>query len=156
MDSITVSPLGPHSYDPGISPTLLTWTIPIPRGNVQVDMDSGSAVLHLKNVCSVFDVFTVPNSFDTHHALGFVGAMIDSLSIQWSGIGAKRSFNNGSTYRATSVESVSAPIEVTTITPATKPPFTPAPQNGFTFTSDPKTTVMNFAQIVHEANGALY
>ena len=151
-----MSPLGPHSYDPGISPTLLTWTIPIPRGNVQVDMDSGQAILRLKNVCSVFDAFTVPNSFDVHHALGFVGAVINSLRIQWSVISAKRSFNNGSTFRATAVENVSAPVEVTTTTPATKPPFTPTAQDGFTFTSDPTTTVTNFAQIVQEANGVLY
>lgn len=151
-----MSPLGPHSYDPGISPTLLTWTIPIPRDSVQVDMNAGEAILHLRNVCKVFDAFTVPNSFDPHHALGFVGAVINSLRIRWMGISAQRSFNNGSTFRATSVESTSAPIDVTTTTPATAPPFTPASQDGFTFTSDPSTTVTNFAQIVQEANGALY
>ena len=151
-----MSPLGPHSYDPGISPTLLTWTIPIPKGSVQVDMDAGEAILHLHNVCKVFDAFTVPNSFDPHHALGFVGAVIDSLRIRWTGINAKRSFDNGSTFRATSIENASAPIDVTTTTPPTNPPFTPAPQDGFTFTSDPNTTATNFAQIVQEANGSLY
>jgi hypothetical protein len=119
-------------------------------------MDSGQAILRLKNVCNVFDAFTVPNSFDVHHALGFVGAVINSLRIQWSGISAKRSFDNGSTFRASAVENVSALVEVTTTTPATKPPFTPTAQDGFTFTSDPTTTMTNFAQIVQEANGALY
>jgi hypothetical protein len=119
-------------------------------------MDEGEAILHLQNVCNVFDAFTVPNSFDPHHALGFVGAVINSLRIHWTGISAKRSFNNGSSFRAMSVENISAPIEVTTTTPATKPPFTPTARNGFTFASDPKTTVTNFAQIVQEANGALY
>ena len=113
-----MSPLGPHSYDPGISPTLLTWTIPIPKDSVEVDMASGHAVLRLENVCSVFDAFTVPNSFDVHHSLGFVGAVINSFYIEWSGISAMRSFNNGSTFRATAVENVSAPIKVTTTTPA--------------------------------------
>ena len=151
-----MSPLGPHSYDPGIGPTLVFWTIPIPEESVEVDFAAGEATLQLEDVCKVFDAFTVPNSFDPHHDLGFVGAVINSLRIQWTGVGDKRSFNNGSTFRATSVESVSAPIAVTTTTPATKPPFTPSAQDGFTFTSDPKTTVTNFAQIVQEANGALF
>jgi hypothetical protein len=119
-------------------------------------MDAGEAILDLHNVCRVFDAFTVPNSFHPQHPLGFVGAAIDSLRIRWTGINVKRSFSNGSSFRATSIENVSAPIDVTTTTPPTNPPFTPAPQDGFTFTSDPSTTVTNFAQIVQEANGALF
>jgi hypothetical protein len=41
-------------------------------------------------------------------------------------------------------------------TPHTKPPFTPAPQDGFQFVADPASTVSNFAQIGHESNGALF
>jgi hypothetical protein len=148
--------LGPHSYDPGIAPTLLTWTTPIPEDSIEIDFATGEAVLQLKNVCSVFDAFTVPNSFDVQHALGFVGAVINSLRIHWSGPSIKTSFNNGSTFRATAVQTVNAPFAVTTTTPATKPPFTPVAKNGFTFTSDPASTIVNFAQLVQEANGTLY
>jgi hypothetical protein len=151
-----VSPLGPHSYDPGISPALLFWTIPIPEDSVEVDLGAATAVLRLENVCEVFDAFTVPNSFNTLHPLGFVSGLVRSLRIQWSGITKLWTFDNGKNFRGSFIQSVEAPIEVTVTTPATKPPFTPSPQDGFAFTSDPKTTVTNWAQIGHEANGALY
>ena len=151
-----MSPLGPHSYDPGVSPALLFWTIEIPEGSVQVDLDEAEATLHLENVCSVFDAFTVPNSNNPMHPLGLVSAVFKSLIIHWSGITRKWSFNNGSNFRGDFIQSVSAPIAVTASTPSTKPPFTPSPQDGFEFISDPKTTVTNWAQIGHENNGALY
>jgi len=50
------------------------------------DLEAGSAVLDLHNICEVHDVFTVPNSFDVTHALGFVGALVKSLRIEWSGV----------------------------------------------------------------------
>ena len=151
-----MSPLGAHSYDPGISPSLLVWTIEIPGGSIDVDLDEGEATLRLHNACRVFDAFTVPNSFDTHHPLGLVSAVIESLSIHWTGVSKKLSFSNGKTFRGDFIQSVAAPINVTVSTPSSKPPFTPAPQDGFEFVSDPKTTVNNFAQIGHENNGALF
>ena len=151
-----MSPLGPHSYDPGISPTLLLWTIPIPEDSVEVDLDAATAVLQLEDVCKVFDAFTVPNSLNTLHPLGFVSGLIRSLRIQWSGISRNWTFNNGSTFRGSFIQNLTAPIAVTVTTPATKSPFTPSPQDGFEFTSDPMTTVTNWAQIGHENNGALY
>ena len=151
-----MSPLGPHSYDPGISPALLFWTIPIPEDSVEVDLSAATAVLKLENVCKVFDAFTVASSLNTLHPLGLVSALVRSLRIQWSGFTKLWTFNNGSTFRGSFVQNVEAPIEVTVTTPATKPPFTPSPQNGFEFTSDPKTTVTNWAQIGQEANGAFY
>jgi len=147
--------LGPHSYDPGISQTLVVWTTPIDEDSVQVDLAKGEALLKLDRLCSAFDAFTVPNSFDPLHALGFVGAVIQSLRIRWKGITATRSFNNGSTFRANSVET-NATIALTVETPATKPPFTPSAKDGFRFVADPSSTVTQFAQIVHENNGALY
>ena len=151
-----MSPLGAHSYDPGVSPTLVVWTIPIDEDSVEVDFDAGEAVVQLKNVCSVFDVFAVPNSFDPARGLGFVGATINSLRMHWTGVSKKRSFNNGSTFRATSVENVVGTMAVTATTPPSKPPFTPSPKDGFTYTSDIKTTTTNFAQIAQVANGALF
>src|SRR5262249_10871184 len=156
IDSLTVSPLGAHSYDLGISPTLLLWTIQISEDSVELDLNEGEAMFNLERVCKVFDAFKVPDSFDPVHALGFVGATINSLLIHWKGISTKRSFTNGSTCRGKFIEIVVATISVTTTMPATKPPFTPSPQDGFTFTSDPTTTVPNFAQIGQENNGALF
>jgi len=132
------------------------WTIPIPEDSVELDLNAGEATLNLEHVCKVFDAFIVPNSFDPAHALGFVGATINSLRIHWQGISTKRSFSNGSTFRGNFIEIVAAPVSVTTTTPATKPPFTPSPQDGITFTSDPTTTVTNFAQIGQENNGSLF
>jgi hypothetical protein len=123
---------------------------------VEVNLITGEAILHLDDICSVFDAFTVPNSFDPLHALGFVGAVMRSLRIRWSGITKRWSFNNGSTFRGDFIQSLTAPMAVTLSTPATKSPFTPAIRDGFEFTSDPSTTVTNWAQIGHETNGALY
>ena len=131
------------------------WTIEIPKGSVEVDLDEGEAILHLENVCRVFDAFTVPNSLNPLHPLGLVSAFLKSLRIQWKGITNMRSFNNGSTFAGDFVEN-SATIAVTVMTPETKPPFTPAPQDGFQFVADPASTVSNFAQIGRERNGALF
>jgi len=87
--------LGPHSYDPGTAPSLLLWTIEIPNGSVDVDLKEGEATLHLKNVCQVFDAFTVPSSLNPLHPLGLVSGMLESLSIHWTGISKKLSFSNG-------------------------------------------------------------
>ena len=144
-----------HSYDPGTSPALLMWTVEIPEGSVHVDLAKGEATLHVQNLCSAFDAFTVANSLDQTHPLGLVSAVIESLRIQWTGVKQRRSFNNKTTFRGEFIEN-SASIDVTATTPATEPPFTPKAQNGFEFIADPKTTVTHFAQIGFENNGALF
>jgi len=146
--------LGPHSYDPGVSSSLVVWTTEIP-GGVDIDQKKGRAVLEIHNLCTVFDAFTVVNSLDLTRPLGLVSAMIKSLRIEWGGPGTKLSFSNGTDFRADSIQN-SARISLTVATPPTKPPFTPGPQNGFEFIADPTTSVTNFAQIVHESNGALF
>jgi len=147
--------LGPHSYDPGTAPSLLLWTIEIPEGSVHVDLHAGEATLDLHNVCSLFDAFTVPNSLNPLHPLGLVSGFMKSLRIEWSGIKSMLSFNNHSTFRGDFVET-SARIELSINSPASKPPFTPAPEDGFEFEADPATTITNFAQIGHENNGSLF
>src|SRR5258708_12773547 len=62
------------------------WGVPYPVGSGKVDIDAGTAELFVHNVCSVFDVFTVPNSFDPKHALGIFSAIINSMKIEWSGV----------------------------------------------------------------------
>jgi hypothetical protein len=147
--------LGAHSYDPGVSPALVVWTIEIPEGSVEVDLDEGEASLHLENVCSVFDAFTVGNSLNIAHPMGLVGAAINSLKIAWK-CSTPRTFNNGKTFRGSFKEG-SASISVKATTPATAPPFTPAAQDGFQFIAEPPVmTTVNFAQIGMENNGSLY
>lgn len=149
--------MGPHSYDPGIIPSQLLWTVAIPNGSVKVDLDSGDAAFEFHNLRRVFDVFTVPNSFDTAHAQGFVSAAVERLRITWAGVKARN--NNftspDGTFAGDFVQSNKASIEVTVATPATEPPFTPAARHGFEFVSDPKTTVVEFAQIGRERNGTM-
>ena len=66
--------------------SLVLWGIPLPVGSGNVDIAGGTARLLVHNVCSVFDVFTVPNSFDPAHALGIFSAIINSMKIDWSGV----------------------------------------------------------------------
>ena len=127
------------------------WTTFIPNAKVRFDLDGKRASFAFENLCTVFDVFAVPNSFDSKHAMGFVSAVVERLRIDWSG-GTRRDFT-GADFRGTYVEHMSAMIDVRVRTPATKPPFTPAPQHGFEFTSDPKTTVTEWALIGRERNG---
>jgi hypothetical protein len=35
---------------------------PIPEGSARADLGDGNADLHVRNICSVFDFFTVENS----------------------------------------------------------------------------------------------
>lgn len=131
------------------------WTTKVPDGSAKVDLDEGEAILKLENLSTVFDAFTVPNSFNTGHPLGFVGGVIDSLRIHWHGPSTTEAAPPlGASFSGT-FKLTSANIELEIRTPATKPPFTPTPQDGFEFVADPTTTVTAFAQIGHERNGSL-
>jgi hypothetical protein len=142
--------LGLHSYDPGISPTLVVWTTPIPEGGARIDLDAGTAELHVRNICSVFDAFTVANSLTPTHPLGnIVSAVFDSLDLRWSGV-TRRIIGFGDPVNQFSGDFVetSATIEVTATT-------TKSTGHGFRFVSAATTTV-NFAQIGRETNGVFF
>ncbi len=145
------SPLGFHSYDPGIGAgSLVLWGSPYPVGSGKVDIDGGTAELLVHNVCSVFDVFTVPNSFDPNHALGIFSAIINSMKIEWSGV--TRSvigFSNATNKFRGDFYECSATIAVSATTPKDT-------GQGFHFESDPATTVTNFAQFGKEHNGVFF
>jgi len=130
--------------------SLVTWTTPYPVGSGKVDLEDGTARLRVHNVCSVFDVFTVPNSFDPTHALGIFSAIIESMEIRWSGVtrsvlGFSDSTNK---FRGDFFE-CSAKIAVSVTTPAET-------GHGFHFESDPATTVTHFAQFGTEKNGVFF
>lgn len=148
--------MGPHSYDPGVSQTLAFWTTQIPNNSVFLDLEAGEAILDFRNLRTVFDAFTVPNSGSSNRALGFVGAIINSLRIHWTGVLRRVSYGNPVTQFSGQFVETLATIEVTTTTPATRPPFTPTLQNRFRFVADPATTVTNFAQIGRERNGIFF
>ena len=136
------SPLGFHSYDPGIAAgSLALWITAYPRGSGKVDIN---------NVCSVFDAFTVPNSFDPAHSLGIFSAIFGSMEIQWSGV--TRSvigFSDPTNKFRGDFYECSAKIAVSATTPSET-------GHGFHFESDPATTRTNFAQFGTEHNGVFF
>jgi hypothetical protein len=145
------SPLGFHSYDPGImAGSLVFWGTPYPVGSGKVDIAGGTARLLVHNVCSVFDVFTVPNSFDPAHALGIFDAIIESMDIQWSGVTRSvPGFSDATNKFSGDFFECSATIAVSATTP-------PETGHGFHFESDPATTVTHFAQFGTERNGVFF
>jgi len=146
-----LSPLGPHSYDAGISQSLVTWTTPLPAGSAKVDLAGGTGRLLAKNICSVFDAFTVANSFSLDRALGFASGVIDSLDIRWSNVTRSvLGFSDSTNQFAGDFFEVS---NVTIAVTATTPVST---GHGFQFISDPATTIVNFAQIGSERNGVFF
>jgi len=141
--------LGLHSYDPGVSPTLVTWISPIPNGDARADFDNSTAELHIRNVC-VFDAFAVSNSLNPTHPLGnIVSAVIESLDLRWSGV--TRSiigFSDPVNQFSGDLFETSAAISVTARTKEST-------GHGFRFVSS-ATTKVNFAQFGRETNGVFF
>ena len=145
------SPLGFHSYDPGFAAgSLVFWGTPFPVGSGKVDIDEGTAELRVHNICSVFDVFTVPNSFDPAHALGIFSAIINSMKIEWSGVTRRvLGFSDATNKFRGDFFECSATIAVSATTPKDT-------GHGFHFESDPATTRTEFAQFGIEHNGVFF
>ncbi|PYT78519.1 MAG: hypothetical protein DMG40_19985 [Acidobacteria bacterium] len=145
------SPLGFHSWDAGISESLVFWTTPLPPGSAKVDLARGTASLKAKNVCSVFDAFTVANSLSSDRSLGFASGIINSLDIEWSGV--TKSFpgihDSANRFMGNFFQIGSVTIAVTATTPVST-------GQGFRFVSDPASTIVNFAQIGSESNGVFF
>jgi hypothetical protein len=148
--------LGPHSWDGGLSATNVFWAIEIPQGSVHVDLDEGTASLHVKNAC-VYDAFTVANSImGVNRPVNQVKGIINSLDIDWSGIISTETANQSTNkMRGTFVENT-AKIAVTATTPRTAVTAL-SNGHGFRFDSDPPSTSVNhFALIGHEQNGVFF
>jgi hypothetical protein len=132
-------------------PRLLAfWVTPIPSGGARADLDDGTAELHVRNICSMFDAFTVENSLTPTHPLGnLVSAVIDSLDLEWSGV--TRSivgFRDPVNQFSGDFFETSATIKVTVTTRKST-------GHGFRFVSSATTTV-DFAQIGRETNGVFF
>jgi hypothetical protein len=123
---------------------------PVPEGGAKSDLDGGTAELHVRNICSVFDAFSVANSLTPTHPLGnIVSAVIDSLDIQWSGV--TRSiigFSDPVNQFSGDFFETSASIQVRVTTKKST-------GHGFKFVSS-ATTKVNFAQIGRETNGVFF
>lgn len=119
-----------------------------------MDLDEGSASLHVKNAC-VYDAFTVPNSvMGVNRPVKQAKGIINSLEMEWSGIIKLDSANEPVNQMRGSFVENTARIAVTATTPRT---MVTALSNGhgFRFVSD-QTISSNFAQIGHEQNGIFY
>ena len=121
-----------------------------------MDLDAGTASLHVENVC-VLDAFTVPNSIaGVNRTVNPVKGIINSLHIEWSGISKIETANQpANKMRGMFVENT-ARISVTATTPETAVTAL-SNGHGFQFVSDPaSTSVSNFAQIGQEQNGVFF
>jgi hypothetical protein len=138
-----------HSYDPGVSPTLATWLVPIPKGGGRADFDEGTAELRARNIC-VFDAFAVSNSLNPTHPLGnIVSAVIESLNLKWSGVTRSvLGFSDPVNQFSGDFFETSVSIQVTATTLRST-------GHGFRFVSSATTTV-NFAQFGRETNGVFF
>ena len=139
--------MGFHSYDPGVSQTLVVWVAAIPNGSIHVDLDRGEASLHARNI-GVLDAFTVENSLTPARTIGPpVAAQIDSLEINWKGNFRRVAFSSSAEKFAGNYVENAATIEVTATTLTST-------GHGFRFVSNPASpAVSNFAQIGQERNG---
>ncbi len=130
---------------------MVFWVTAVPAGSAKVDLAGGTARFLAKNICSVFDAFTVANSLNPARPLGFASGIIDSVDIRWSNVtrslfGFSDSANG---FAGDFFEVSNVTIAVTATTPVST-------GHGFQFVSDPATTVVNFAQIGSERNGAFF
>lgn len=150
-----------HSWDAGVSPTSVPWVARVPEGSAHVDLDDGTASLHIRNVC-VFDAFTVANSLNTARPLGnLVKGIVNSLDIEWKGITRRvTNFSDSANCFRGDFEENTATIAVTATTPmnvVTGPGCATKKLDGFRFQSGPSSAnVSDFAQIGHERNGIFF
>jgi len=143
--------LGPHSYDPGVSPSGVFWTAPVDADGIQVDLSGSEALLRAHHIC-LFDNFTVPNAITPNHPSGTSRAIFDSLELRWRGFQRRVSgFSNAANKFAGDFVETAATIRVTARTIDVHGYTT------FTFVSGPaSTTISHFAQIGRERNGAFF
>ena len=142
--------MGFHSYDPGITQTLVVWVAAVPDGSAHTDLDRGDASLHARNIC-VLDAFTVANTLTPTRPLGNpVAAQVDALDINWAGIFRRVTFSSSVEKFAGNYVENAATIEVTMTTLSST-------GHGFRFVSGPAHTTVNFfSQIGQERNGVFF
>ena len=155
--ALTTSSLGPHSYDPGILPSLGLWITAIPEDSIDFDFNDAQASLRVQNVC-VFDAFSVPNSLTANHPLfGIARAHIDSLVMRWSAIKRRVHVHDLADKFSGDFIEDSATVAVTASTQPSAPPLSIGAFHGFRFVSDAAaTSTTNFAQIGQMQDGVFF
>ena len=139
-----------------MAPTNVVWVARVPEGSAHVDLDDGTASLHVENLC-VYDAFTVANSLmGLTRPVNLVKGIINSLHMEWTGVLSRDTANESANkMRGRFVENT-ATIEVIATTPRTEV-TTLSNGHGFRFVSDPaSTSISNFAQIGEERNGVFF
>ena len=133
-----------HSYDPGIAPNTLFWTIPIRSDSVKFDFDDVTASLDLSNV-GLFDWKNIPNSLLRGTVAGPPLCATMSLRVRWSGITRVDNVCDATNhFQGQFIEHV-ATVQFT------------VRETGFRFVSDPASTSVNeFSEIGRESNGAFF
>ena len=157
--------MGAHSSDEGLSPTTVFWAVRVPNGAAHVDLNRGTASLHVERAC-VFDAFTVGNSIarvnrSTERILTTHTGKLFMPDAGNPGMGPPPTPPDRVEYeinepvnrmRGTFGEGT-ATIEVTATTPRTMVTGL-SNDHGFRFVSDPASTSVNhFALIGRERNG---
>jgi hypothetical protein len=129
-----------HDFNPGIEPSGLFWTTPIERGSVRVDVEDGSASLHLANQ-DVEDYGNVVNALKDGPS---VPATV-SVDASWgngSGDDLEVAVRNGrQTFRGEYVRNTASLVWS-------------ASESGFAFQSDPLAS--GFAEVGRERNGVFF
>ena len=139
-----------------MSAATVFWAVELPEGSAHVDLDDGSASLHVENL-RVYDAFTVGNSIaGVNRPVNLVKGVVDSLEIKWSGILASDSANQPVNKMRGNFVVNTARIAVTATTPRTAVTAL-SNGHGFRFVSDKaSTSISHFAEIGQERNGVFY
>jgi hypothetical protein len=121
------------------------WVTQIPEESLKVDVENGTASLHLTRTL-VIDAFIVPNSLDSTHPMGLALGIIEQLQLEWSGMTRRLDFRDPTNTFAGLFLENAATIEVTATTPLQ------GGHHGFSFTPEASTDSL-FAEVGRERNG---
>jgi hypothetical protein len=134
-----------HEFNPSQFPPVgLFWTVPIPAGGVQVDLDNGSAVMRALKV-PIFDYGTLQNATSSGSNPPPVPGWI-SFKVVWQG---------GVTMMPVTSTDPTKGIFSGTFATCTAQMEWQAAAGDFTFQSDPlETSQSTFAEIGQETNGS--
>jgi len=134
-----------HDFEPGIAPSGLFWTVPVPPSAVSINPGRGRARFQMDNVA-------VPDFHDFFNAIGFADPAIPTLpshvsfDVEWHGGGERLKVRDTTFDFGGSFVSVEASVTFSATNDGT----------GVTYTSvaDGQTTVS--AGVGHEQNGAFF
>jgi hypothetical protein len=135
-----------HDYEPGISPTGVFWTVPVPKQAVIVHPGSGRAVLQMTTM-PIKDYFDFFNSLTL--AVPPEDAVV-SFRVEWNVTGPWQTVDNPEEDFTFTFRESTAPDGASIVWSAWN-------AGGFSFQSDPANTSVNlYANLGRERNGVFY